>query len=135
MESNFTSKQPEKEFKKGASCLRSARKNLEIEELETAVNRAYYAVFHAARSCLWLEKCYPKSHAGVHRKFSQLYVKGDNLFSKEIYSILDELEDERLLADYAIPADYDIQIVKNIVNRAEKFISTVDKKLGKKLNP
>ena len=131
---DLSEKQPEREFQKGQDCLRAAQKNFEIAELETAINRAYYAVFHAARSCLWLGECYPKTHAGVHRKFSQLYVKGDNIFSKEIYSILDELEDERILVDYAIPEEYDQTVVKTIVKRAEKFISEVNTQLGKKLN-
>lgn len=129
----MSTERPERAWQKARQCLDAARKNVEINEYETAINRAYYAVFHGARSLLWLKDCHPKTHAGVHRKFNELYVQDDGPIPPEISTILDELEDERIQVDYEIPIEYTPEEIQVIVQRAEKFLKKLEVKFKDRL--
>ncbi len=55
--------------------LNSAIKNLNMEELKTANNRAYYSIFHAMRAVLALDEVDFKKHSGVIAYFRENYIK------------------------------------------------------------
>ena len=66
-------------------ALRSARLLVEHRELEDAVSRAYYAMFHAARAILFSKGAKAKTHRGTISLF------GENIVKKGILS--DEFAD------------------------------------------
>lgn len=55
--------------------LNSAIKNLNMDELKTANNRAYYSIFHAMRAVLALDEVDFKKHSGVIAYFRENYIK------------------------------------------------------------
>ena len=55
--------------------LNSAKKNLEMDELKTANNRAYYSVFHAMRAVISMNELDFKKHSGVISYFRENYIK------------------------------------------------------------
>ena len=65
----------------------------------TAVEKAYYSLFHACHSALALLGVYPHSHEGVHNLISKKYIK-DGLLPKEIPPLLSNLEQRRIKATY-----------------------------------
>ena len=56
-------------LERAEEMLASARKNFEIDELKTSLNRSYYAIFHAIRSVNCLEGFDLSKHSGVIAHF------------------------------------------------------------------
>lgn len=55
--------------------LRAAEDNLRIGQWKTALNRSYYAIFHAMRAVNILEGFDSSKHFGVIAYFTQNYLK------------------------------------------------------------
>lgn len=60
---------------KAKTDLSDAKKTLEFEMYETAANRSYYAIFHAARAVLALDGQDYKKHSGVSSNFQKIILK------------------------------------------------------------
>lgn len=52
-----------------------AKSNLEIKKFAQSINRSYYAMFHAARALLALDKLDSKKHSGIISFFNLHYIK------------------------------------------------------------
>ena len=57
-------------------ALKAAKILFENNELEDAVSRAYYAMFHATKALLFSKNLTPKTHRGTITLFSELVKKG-----------------------------------------------------------
>lgn len=79
--------------------MNSAIKNLQMNELKTANNRAYYSIFHAMRALLALDEVDFKKHSGVIAFFREHYIKTD-IFSKECSDIISSSSLIRNKSDY-----------------------------------
>lgn len=89
-------------WQKAAAAARSAHLLLEAGDTDGAVNRAYYAMFDAARSALMSmdpKLAEAKTHATVIRRFGLHLVKAGH-FDSELGRILNQTEELRLSADY-----------------------------------
>ena len=89
---------------KAHRALASAEKLLADDDADGACNRAYYAMFDAARAALIASKApvppeVAKTHSGLIAAFSLHLVK-PNLFPEELGRSLNKAEDLRLVADY-----------------------------------
>ena len=62
-------------LERAEEMLTAARKNFEVDELKTALNRSYYAIFHAIRSVNCLEGFDSSKHSGVISHFNQYTLK------------------------------------------------------------
>ena len=114
---------------KARRALASAQKLLQDGDGDGVCNRAYYAMFDAARAALIASKApvppeIAKTHSGLISAFSLHLVK-PNLFPVELGRSLNKAEDLRLVADYkgdSIDAEEAIWVVQ----AAETFIEEVD---------
>jgi uncharacterized protein (UPF0332 family) len=114
---------------KARRALASAQKLLQDDDGDGACNRAYYAMFDAARAALIASKApvppeIAKTHSGLISAFSLHLVK-PNLFPVELGRSLNKAEDLRLVADYkgdSIDAEEAIWVVQ----AARAFIEEVD---------
>ena len=79
--------------------LNSARKNLEIGELKTANNRAYYCVFHSMRAVIALDEQDFKKHSGVISYFREHYIK-TRIFDRQCSDIVSSSSLIRNKSDY-----------------------------------
>lgn len=82
----------------------SARVLLDLGDVDGACNRAYYAMFDAARAALMLsgapEEVYrAKTHSGLITAFSLHLVK-DGPVPREMGRLLKQAEEIRLISDY-----------------------------------
>lgn len=68
-------------LEKAKKDLDDAKNTLELEMYDTAANRSYYAIFHAARAVLALDGQDYKKHSGVISEFQQDYIKTE-IFDK-----------------------------------------------------
>lgn len=122
--------------------LESARRALEDAELlsdkdrvESAISRAYYAIFHAARATLYAQGSEPITHRGVKREFGRLIVKTGRV-EMEYNAILQEARDQRQVADYEsgekelLPG---VELARDIVAKAKKFVNRMSDMVEKEL--
>ena len=113
---------------KANTACSSAKTLLDIGDVDGATNRAYYAMFDAARAALILSDApvgqdISRTHSGLIGAFGNYLVKNGPL-SKEVGRLLNRAHEVRLVADYN---DDSVQIsdAKEIVNQAEYFINVI----------
>jgi uncharacterized protein (UPF0332 family) len=95
----------------------------------SAANRAYYAVFHAARSALVAARVCSLEHAWSHKAlqstFSQL-VRRQKAIPAHLPAILTHNRDVRAVADYEVEM-VSLRIARTAVLRAEEFVGHIRK--------
>ena len=91
---------------------------LEDDRVEAAVNRAYYAAFHAARAALLTEGEEPTSHAGILSRFSYHFIRTGRI-SEEVGQVLARAETDRNRADYDAFPVFEIQAAEAVRGRLD----------------
>lgn len=117
---------------KAKSDLNDARKTLELEMYETAANRSYYAIFHAARALLALDGQDYKKHSGVISNFQRNYIKTE-IFDKTMSNIIKSAFDMRTDSDYEDFYVISKEDVSRQVEEAEYFINNIEKYLNSRI--
>lgn len=115
-------------FESSKEDLFDAKLMYENGRYKNALNRGYYAIFHAIRAVNALDGFDSSKHSGVIAHFNQEYVK-TGIFSKEISKIIKEASENREKADYLdfyVASKEEAQ--KQLV-RAEKAIALVEQYL------
>ena len=102
----------------------SARVLLDVGDADGASNRAYYAMFDAARALL-LSSGFDsgKTHKGVLNAFSDRLVKNGPL-SKEMGRLLKHAETFRYVADYQ-GDPVELGDAREMVTQAEAFVAAM----------
>jgi hypothetical protein len=80
-------------------ALEDAQIMLEAGRYKNALNRSYYAIFHAIRSVNTLQGFDSSKHSGVIAYFNQNYVK-TGIFPKEASKLIKLASEKRERADY-----------------------------------
>jgi hypothetical protein len=114
----------EASLSRAEEALRSAKLLLEHTELEDAVSRAYYAMFHAARAILFSKGVKTKTHRGTISSFGEYIVK-TGILDEQYADVLRKTFDLRQKSDYEIYTELDEELVRETVNNAEKFLKKV----------
>ncbi len=113
---------------KARTACTSARALLDRGDSDGACNRAYYAMFDAARAALLATRAevvvnVGRTHSGVLTAFSQHLVKNGPV-PREIGRLLKQAEEIRIVADYSgdsISSDD----ARRLVEAAETFVKTL----------
>jgi uncharacterized protein (UPF0332 family) len=109
---------------KAAQAAESARALLDRGDADGACNRAYYAMFDAARAALLAAgHDVGKTHRGVLNAFNDRLVK-DGPMPKEAGRLLKHAEAFRYVADYSDSAVV-LTDAREIVEQADTFVVTV----------
>lgn len=113
-------------LEKAKNDLKDAQKNYAEEMYETAANRAYYAIFHAARAALIMDGEDYRRHAGVIAFFRKNYIKTGILDDSlsEIIKNAFELRTESDYSDFFIVSKAEIE---KQLEDAEFFVSEIEK--------
>ena len=90
----------------------------------SAANRAYYAVFHAARALLTTKGLEARKHAGVRSFLDREFVRTGQL-DRSMSETYHDLFDWRTDADYRDFLDVPADIAPDLVARARTFVATV----------
>jgi uncharacterized protein (UPF0332 family) len=113
---------------KADTACSSARALLDLGDVDGAANRAYYAMFDAARAALLasgapVEPDIGRTHSGLIGAFGNFLVKNGPV-SKEVGRLLNRAHEIRLVADYkddsVEPAD-----ARAVVEQAETFVAAM----------
>lgn len=113
-------------LKRAEKSLKAARVLYESELYEDAVNRAYYAMHHAAKAALALEDSSPKTHQGLINQFGERIVKLGKIDEKRGKELAIGLE-MRIKSDYAYNFEVDKKKVKEALRDAEEFVAAISK--------
>lgn len=102
----------------------SAKVLLDTGDADGACNRAYYAIFDAARAALLATGAdVGKTHKGILSLFSDRLVK-NGPFPREMGRLLKRAETFRYVADYGGDA-VELSDAEKIVEQAEVFVAAV----------
>ncbi|MBK6619314.1 MAG: HEPN domain-containing protein [Nitrosomonas sp.] len=113
---------------KADTACSSARALLNLGDVDGATNRAYYAMFDAARAALLasgapVEPNIGRTHSGLIGAFSNFLVKNGPV-SKEVGRLLNRAHEIRLVADYKGDS-VELADAQEIVEQAEIFVTTI----------
>lgn len=107
--------------------LTDARLMLQNGRLKSAADRAYYAMFHAARAAVSQEvPRLPKSHKAVRTLFAKHFIatqRTDRALSRDL-TFAFEL---RQASSYEVEADVGEDVVQQVIDKAEAFVAAVKK--------
>lgn len=112
---------------KAARAYCSAEALLALNDTEGACNRAYYAMFDAAKAAL-MQATGPqlpghKTHSGLITTFSLTFVKNGPI-PKEIGKLLKRAEEVRLIADYT-GDEIEQKVAEEVVAQAGEFLRVI----------
>ncbi|NCC41664.1 MAG: HEPN domain-containing protein [Gammaproteobacteria bacterium] len=113
---------------KADTACSSARALLDLGDVDGAANRAYYAMFDAARAALLasgapVEPDIGRTHGGLIRAFGNFLVKNGPV-SKEVGRLLNRAHEIRLVADYNGDS-VEAADAKEMVEQAETFVAAM----------
>jgi uncharacterized protein (UPF0332 family) len=112
-------------LEKAQESLNSAFTALAYQQASTAVNRAYYCIFHSIRAILAVDGFDSKKHSGVIAYFRRKYIK-TKIFD-EIYSdMIGSAFNMRNNSDYADFYDATLDDAREQVENAKLFLSAVE---------
>jgi uncharacterized protein (UPF0332 family) len=112
-------------LEKAKENLASAVTNLENQQASTAVNRAYYCIFHSIRAILALDGFDSKKHSGVIAYFREKYIK-TAVFGKTYSAIIGNAFDMRNNSDYIDFFETSMDDAKGLVENARLFLNAVE---------
>jgi uncharacterized protein (UPF0332 family) len=114
---------------KSGRALKSAALDLKSEDYDSAVNRAYYAMFDLARAALLRagvsEDKLPRTHHGLIEVFRR-HVIQSGLIEPQLANELSRAESLRIKADYTAE-ETDPQIATDAVEKAKHFVQAVQR--------
>ncbi len=102
--------------------LKSAELLFKDGDYNSAVSRAYYAMFYAAEAALFTKELEFSSHKSVISLFGQHFVK-TGIFPKELGRQLSKAYKKRLNGDYEFAFYFKDKETKEIIEWAKKFVS------------
>jgi len=110
--------------------LADARLCLEHSRLRSAINSAYYAMFHASQAILALKGISPpKTHKGLRELLGrEIIITG--LLEKDFGRDLSEAFEMRQASAYDIYANFEEESVSKIVDKAERFVKRIKEIIG-----
>ena len=108
-------------IEKAAQDLASARENLSAGRLQNAVRDAYFACFHSFSAVLMQAGRTFRKHSEVRSIVHRDYVKGRKL-AVEWGKHYDWLFDNRQKADYRPLVVFDLEQVRDIIEKSEGFV-------------
>ena len=111
--------------------LSDAKYNYKDNRYLIANNRAYYAIFHAIRAVLALERVDFKKHKDVIAYFNQYYIKTE-IFPKIMGKKITQAKEIREDSDYDDEFEPTDEITKMQIETAEELIKLVEEFINKK---
>ncbi|MGD2206096.1 MAG: HEPN domain-containing protein [Anaerolineae bacterium] len=105
-------------------ALEASASNLEHGFYDTAVNRAYYAIFYATSALLWSRGISRSKHAGVISAFRQYFVK-PGIIEPEYSDLYGAVMESRITSDYEITLGADRPIAQKALDAARRFVERV----------
>ena len=111
----------QRHFEQAAECAEDARVLLENDRLAAAVNRIYYAMFHAATGALLARGVRRNSHHAMLAALGQYFIKTGEL-DEHLYRDLRAAFERRQQADYEAIVEIDRPAATQLLEQAINFV-------------
>jgi len=109
---------------KAESAIGAAESLLRDGYRDFSAGRAYYAMFYTAEALLAERELTFKKHVGVHKAFSEHFIK-TGIFEQKYYHWLVATFNSRLVGDYAIQTEFEDGEVQEWIDQAREFLNKV----------
>ena len=119
------------EWRRAVDSLGAAEVLMQSGYRADCVSRCYYAIFHAARSALFVHDRATSSHAGVRNMFG-LHLVQPGEIEREWANSLAEGLDDRLMADYNPHTQFSSEETGSDYDRAKAFLDRIRRYLLEK---
>ena len=113
------------------SDLNAAKVLYSAKEFRGAVNRSYYAIFHALRAVLAMDDFDSSKHSGIIAYFNQHYVKTE-VFEKSVSKLVSAAFRLREKADYQDFYIVSVQETEGQIAAAEQLIEMIEQYLAER---
>ena len=110
---------------KAKSLLAEINVLIEHEFYSTAINRIYYACFHATKAILLVKDIIPKTHSGVVAMLHKHFVS-EELFSIERASFFSKLMQERIDDDYSDYLIVELDEIIDFIEPSKEYLRYVE---------
>ncbi len=112
------------QLERATTILKSIPVLIDIGDYYSAVNRSYYAAFHAIKALEALDNYDSKKHSGLMNHFRSEYIKTGK-FDVRYSDILKSLSEYRQDSDYDIFASITLEIAQEQYSFATEFVNAV----------
>ena len=106
--------------------LEAAKGNYQLEFYKVAINRSYYAIFHAIRAVNIWDGFDAAKHSSVIAHFNQFYVH-EGKFDRNTYKLIDSAYRIREKCDYSDLFIASKEDAERQIENADEFIKRVEK--------
>lgn len=106
---------------KASHALRAARLPLSADEIESAVNRGYYAMFYAASALVARTGRSFRKHSSVHSALGEHFAKTGELDAKYHRWLIDAF-DLRAAGDYGVETVLTSEDALALIEHADEFL-------------
>ena len=120
-------------IERAEEMLASAKDNFERDDLKTALNRSYYAIFHAIRAVNILDGFDSSKHSGVIAHFNQFILK-EGKMNPQYSGIIKKASYRREKSDYDDFYVVSRKETEEQIQNAEVFVEDVRKYLNLELS-
>ncbi|MBI5745715.1 MAG: HEPN domain-containing protein [Nitrospirae bacterium] len=110
--------------------LKAAKIDLDNDQYDDSVSRAYYAVYHAISAALFSKGLHFSSHGQTIGAFNREFIKTKN-FPSSFAATIRKLFKERQTGDYDFESYIDADVAREDLNYAEKIVNACEKYLSK----
>jgi uncharacterized protein (UPF0332 family) len=116
-------------FAKADSALADASILVATGSTDGAINRCYYAMFHAASALAIHDDCDFHKHRALISWFHREYMKTGRI-SRQFGEALQEAFERRCDADYTDAASFGADEISTLLGQARQFVAEVKKIVG-----
>ena len=116
---------------KSKQAIKSAKDNIENNNLETAQNRIYYALFYIVTALAYKHDFITSKHNQLKGWFNKKFIYEDKVFEPEMIEIYNELYQFRQKSDYDLGYTPDIETVQESLVDVTEFVEKVKKEIFK----
>ena len=113
-------------FSKAQTYLRSAAVLYELEDFDSCVSRAYFAMFYAAQALLMHENGSLPSQQGIRTAFKNTFVDTGQM-PPHASNVLNQAYDLQEMADYGHHFAVDQDQAERVLQEAEAFVNSLDR--------
>jgi len=115
-------------LEKAVKNLEASKKDIQDGFFDSAVSRAYYAVFYSAEALLLTKDLRFSKHSAVHSAFGEYFAKTSEV-EPNLHKILLKAFELRSSGDYDYMEEIAKEEAEDILKDAEYFVNEIRKKL------
>lgn len=113
-------------MEKAKQALLSASENLKSGQLETALNRNYYAIFYSVMALGYKHDFVTSKHSKLMGWFNKKFIHEEHIFDEKMYEIYSKAFERRQKSDYDITYKASSEAVKNLIEKSMYFINCIE---------